>query len=94
MSNVAQHKKFVLVEFENGNHNKFWNITEYDNGEILVEWGRIGMGQQSKLHSSHSKNFNSLINSKLKKGYTENRVVGSVGDNGSKNIMECIFNKF
>ena len=88
MANVLQHKKFVLVEFENGNHNKFWNVTEYDNGEILVEFGRVGVGSgQSKLHPPYYKKFNALVNSKIRKGYTENRVVNSVDDNGSQNII-------
>ncbi len=88
MANITQHKKFVLVEFENGNHNKVWNITEYDNGEILVEWGRVGQGQQSKLHPPHAKRFDTLVNSKLRKGYTENKVVSSVsGGVVSKNVF-------
>jgi len=84
MSSVVKHRKFSFVEFVGANNNKFWNITEYDDGEILVEFGRIGKTAQSKLHPPYAKKFNTLIKSKIRKGYTENKVIASVGkDRGS-----------
>jgi predicted DNA-binding WGR domain protein len=49
MSSVVKHRKFSFVEFVGANNNKFWNITEYDDGEILVEFGRIGKTASSSL---------------------------------------------
>ena len=82
MADVARHQKFTCVEFVGENHNKFWNITEYKDGSILVEFGRVGKTAQSKLHPAGHKNFDSLVRSKLrgksgKPGYKENRVLAT-----------------
>ena len=68
MAKISRHKEFTLI---NDEHYKFWNITEYKNGEIKVEYGKIGTRGQSKLYPAFSKDFDRLVFSKLKKGYTK-----------------------
>ena len=41
---------FTCVEPAN-NHNKFWSIGLLQNGDLYVEYGRIGNAAQSKHHS-------------------------------------------
>jgi poly [ADP-ribose] polymerase len=39
------------------NNNKFWKGTEFDNGDVLCEWGRVGDSGQSKLFSGVGGSF-------------------------------------
>jgi poly [ADP-ribose] polymerase 2/3/4 len=63
MAKVLRHRRYVKTCSDN-NNNKFWYITEYDDGSILVEYGRIGEKGSSKLHEPGKKNFDSLCRSK------------------------------
>ena len=56
------------------NHNKFWSAWVLENGDLLVEYGRVGSTAQSKLHAIGSVNaatnkMNSLVKQKQAKGY-------------------------
>ena len=56
------------------NHNKFWSAWVLENGNLVVEYGRIGSTAQSKLHAIGSVNsatnkMNSLVKQKRAKGY-------------------------
>ena len=69
---------FTCVEPAN-NHNKFWSIWLLQNGDLYVEYGRIGNAAQSKHHSIGNgtiafRKMDSLIRQKQAKGYrqTEN----------------------
>ncbi len=81
MANTVRHKRYIFVDPDAlkgvGGHNKFWNITEYDDGSIYVEWGRVGANAQTKMHPPYSQSFDKLCDSKLKKGYTEAKVIAS-----------------
>ena len=87
MSTVVEHKKFSLTDLGN-NNNKYWNVTLYDNGDVMSEWGRQGLTKQTKTWSGSGKSFmEKKIREKEKKGYRENRVVegtGSVSVSASK----------
>ena len=39
MASVIEHKKFICVCFDGSNNNKAWQITLYDNDNVMVEWG-------------------------------------------------------
>jgi predicted DNA-binding WGR domain protein len=56
------------------NHNKFWSAWVLENGDLFVEYGRVGSTAQSKLHAIGSVNaatqkMNALIKQKRAKGY-------------------------
>ena len=56
------------------NHNKFWSAWVLENGDLLVEYGRVGSTAQSKLHAIGNVNaatnkMNSLVKQKRAKGY-------------------------
>lgn len=57
--------KLILVSAEN--NNKYYNMTETNSG-IEVVYGRVG---KTEIKEVSSKSWNSLYNSKLKKGYVD-----------------------
>lgn len=61
MSAEVAHRRFVCVESEFGTqgHNKYWNITIYDNGDVKTEWGRVG-DETGKSFRSSMKSFGSV----------------------------------
>lgn len=75
MANVVKTVRLILVEVDT-NNNKFWNGTLYDNDDVLVEWGRIGMKAQSKLHKGEGiSKLEEKEREKLKKGYTHQKTI-------------------
>ena len=76
---VVRSEKFIMVESGN-NHNKCWYIEEHDNGMIRTTWGRVGNSLTTTemfFRSSVSKEYDKLVKSKLKKGYTKLRTIDS-----------------
>ncbi len=64
------------------NHNKFWSAWVLENGDLFVEYGRVGSTTQSKLHSIGSINIatskmNTLVKQKQTKGYQVATIVNS-----------------
>ena len=56
------------------NHNKFWSAWVLENGNLVVEYGRVGSTAQSKLHTIGNVNaathkLSSLVKQKRIKGY-------------------------
>ena len=56
------------------NHNKFWSAWVLENGNLVVEYGRVGHTSQSKLHAIGNVNaatnkMNALVKQKGIKGY-------------------------
>jgi predicted DNA-binding WGR domain protein len=56
------------------NHNKFWSAWVLENGDLFVEYGRVGSTAQSKLHAIGNINtatnkMNTLVKQKQAKGY-------------------------
>ena len=56
------------------NHNKFWSAWVLENGDLFVEYGRVGSTAQSKLHAIGNINaatnkLNTLVKQKRAKGY-------------------------
>jgi len=80
MSAVIEHKKYSLTNLGN-NANKFWNVTLYDDGTVMSEWGRQGKTQQSKTWPGVGHSFmDKKICEKEKKGYRENKVIEGTGE--------------
>ena len=66
---------FTCVDPVN-NHNKFWSIWLLQNGDLYVEYGRIGNAPQSKHHAIGngmlaSRKMDALIRQKQAKGYCQ-----------------------
>lgn len=77
MPNIIEHKKYSLTDLEK-NANKYWNVTLYDNGDVISVWGRQGKGEQSKTWNGAGRSFmEKKIREKEKKGYRENLTVES-----------------
>ena len=81
MAGVVKHARFVKSNV-NGNNNKFWYITLYDDASILTENGRIGTAAQKHPKSFPSQSAaEAFYDSKVKekqsprKGYTELKVL-------------------
>ncbi|MBO5141977.1 MAG: hypothetical protein J6J11_09325 [Treponema sp.] len=87
---VVRLEKFIMVESGN-NHNKCWYIEEHDNGLIRTTWGRVGntLSTTDKLFGiNSSKEYDKLVKSKLKKGYTKLRTIDSASSSSVNNIQK------
>lgn len=69
MKNLPRYLICVDGEFGVQGHNKFYNITPLGDGTFKAEWGRVGGSTASKVYPLSK--YDSLINSKLKKGYQD-----------------------
>ena len=71
MATVVVHRKFSCTKLGN-NNNKYWNVTLYDNDDVMSEWGRQGKTKQSKTWHGVGRSFmEKKIAEKDKKGYHE-----------------------
>ena len=59
------------------NNNKYWEAKLYDDGNWSAEWGRVGcINPDSGTWNESKKTMDSVVRSKLKKGYTEQKTIG------------------
>lgn len=86
---IVDSKKLIFFDVK-ANHNKMWFIDLHDNGDVVTQWGRVGATLSTSTknlfsESAGRKEFDKLVKSKLKKGYTELKVESSVSvkDSGS-----------
>lgn len=90
MSQIIDEVRLIFSDATE-NKNKFWHGKLFDNGDVLVEWGRVGYNSQSKLHpNAGERKLESLKKSKLKKGYTEQRTIASNLKNVAKNSLKQV----
>ena len=61
-----------LMFVSQDNNNKWYKMTERDDGQFLAEWGRVGAAGQTKVYPGFR--WEEILREKLGKGYT--RVVG------------------
>ncbi|MFW6121379.1 MAG: hypothetical protein ACOC80_10845 [Petrotogales bacterium] len=47
--NKIEHHKFVCAVGD-ANHNKYWNVTLYDSGDVEIHFGRIGKTENQGVH--------------------------------------------
>ena len=71
-SDKSKIKKIVQIKliYKDDKSNKFWNI-EYTPNEYKVNYGKKNTNGQKKYKKSNIKDIEKLIESKLKKGYTQ-----------------------
>ena len=58
-----------LICVTGNNNNKFYNMNLNSDGSINIEYGRIGQNSQKVHYKAGAKKWDTLLNSKLKKGY-------------------------
>ena len=66
---VKRVAKLIMVTAEN--NNKFYDMTENDDGSIDVVYGRVDVTSTSKHYECGQRKWDALMNSKLKKGYED-----------------------
>ena len=93
MANLV--KEVRLIFAENGtdpktgkllNSYKYWEAKLYDDGNWTAEWGRVGCeNPDSGTWNESKKTLDSVVKSKIKKGYTEQKTIGeAVASSGSR----------
>lgn len=92
-------KEVRLIMAENGidpdtgkprNNYKYWNAKLYDDGNWTAEWGRVGCeNPDSGTWNESKKTLDSVVKSKLKKGYTHQKTIGeAVAQSGSGTVVK------
>ena len=56
MSDIVEKVSLIQVNIEN-NNNKVWYGTLYDNGDVLLQWGRVGKKINEKLKEGAGESF-------------------------------------
>jgi len=70
----------LLIFVESGaNKNKFYKLN-LEGDTVTGSYGRVGGSTQTMMYTGGQAKFNSVLKSKLKKGYTESAVVESTDD--------------
>jgi len=67
LEEVVMRSEYLMFVSQD-NHNKWYRMTERDDGQFLAEWGRVGAAGQSTLYPMGK--WDSQLRSKLAKGYT------------------------
>lgn len=75
MNNIIDEKVLIFTEVGK-NSNKYYKLQLFDNGKVLVTYGRVGVTKQVNEFSGGKLFFDKQIRSKQKKGYVEAKVVG------------------
>jgi poly [ADP-ribose] polymerase len=77
MSNLIKEVKMIMTEV-GSNNNKFWTGQLFDDGTVKATWGRVGYSGDSGEWQGGEDYLDKKIREKVKKGYTELKVVGNV----------------
>lgn len=67
---MGQYAYLVCVD-GSGNHNKYYEAKENDDGSIDVKYGRVGKNPQTHHYEPWEKHFSSLVWEKERKGYRD-----------------------
>jgi poly [ADP-ribose] polymerase len=71
------------------NSNKFWYGFLHDDGSITSRNGRVGITEvENSVKGNGKRDFDRLVNSKLKKGYSELKTVASTSVAGGTNLAK------
>jgi len=82
-------KLLIFVESD-ANKNKFYQL-DLDGDKVTGSYGRVGGSTQTKVYAGGQAKFNSILKAKLKKGYTESKIITPSEDvivpTGGQDIM-------
>lgn len=67
---MAKNYAYLIQVNEQANNNKFYEVTENDDNTVSVRYGRVG-GKEMEKDYGYQKNFWSLVEEKLRKGYED-----------------------
>ena len=92
-------KEVRLIMAENGidpdtgkprNNYKYWEAKLYDDGNWTAKWGRVGCeNPDSGTWNESNKTLDSVVRSKIKKGYTHQKTIGeAVAASGSGTVVK------
>jgi poly [ADP-ribose] polymerase 2/3/4 len=81
MATLIREVRLIKTEVES-NNNKFWHGFLYDDGTVKAEWGRVGYSGDSGEWSGGDAYLEKKLREKIKKGYTEQKVVGGITNGG------------
>lgn len=82
MATLIREVRLIKTEVES-NNNKFWHGFLYDDGTVKAEWGRVGYSGDSGEWSGGDSYLEKKLREKLKKGYSEQKTVSGVANNGA-----------
>ena len=71
---VAVESKMLIMFTTQGNNNKFYKICLSEDGMVHATYGRVGASGTSVSYTGGRNKFNSLIRSKINKGYREAQI--------------------
>lgn len=83
MPTIIKKYELILTEVAT-NNNKFWRGILFDDGSGKSEWGRVGYGTSETFYPTHQI-VEKKMKEKIKKGYTELKIVNSEGVSTSTN---------
>lgn len=86
MATLIKEVRLIKTEVEE-NNNKWWNGYLYDDGTVKATWGRVGYTGDTGEWSGGARYLEKKLKEKLKKGYTEQKTVGSVTENKSSGAV-------
>jgi len=93
MAQVIEEVRLILSDVNN-NNNKFWTGKLYDDGTITTRRGRVGYeGVETPINLRGKSAFDSKVNEKYRKGYTDVKTLPQTGkivtvNHGSGNLHE------
>jgi len=68
-------KEDMLIFVDSGNNNnKFYHMVLHENGQIDIEYGRVGNNPQKTKKTGGERTYNTTLNAKLKKGYERSEI--------------------
>ena len=68
---MAKNYAYLVAVDSRSNHNKFYEITENDNGSIDCSYGRVDKTAMHHHYEAREKNFDTLKAEKERKGYKD-----------------------
>jgi len=85
---IKEVRLIKLEQTDDINSYKFWNSKAYDDGNWSAEWGRVGCNNpESGTWNESKKTLDSVVRSKLKKGYVEQK---TIGETSSKSPTQAV----
>lgn len=87
---MAQTAMLVQVDGR-GNHNKFYEVSLADSGQVTARWGRVGVAGQSMVKGHGEDVFRATVRAKERRGYQRVDVVdGSAPGRGHVLVKEVL----
>lgn len=83
-------KQMLVYASSDANSNKFYEVTLMDNGEVVTRYGRVGETGKAGSGGSGRRDFDSIVRSKMNKGYKPVEILGNVPTNPNGAIFEDI----